>query len=74
MFFQQESLCLRLNSKWPTMAQIIETLDKAIELVKNDVIEDSGVYAFKSIDVDGKETSLSKYKNKLLLICNVASI
>ncbi len=31
------------------------------------------IYDFKMKDIDGKEVSLSKYKNKVLLIVNVAS-
>ena len=34
--------------------------------------QSDGIYGFTEIDIDGNEVSMSKYKNKLLLICNVA--
>ncbi|MDH5720557.1 MAG: glutathione peroxidase [Spirochaetia bacterium] len=34
---------------------------------------EDNIYAFSAKDIKGKETSLSKYKNKILLIVNTAS-
>ena len=61
------------------MSSAVSQLDSLINKIENtsemaEVKENNeGIYAFSEIDIDGNKVSMSKYKNKLLLICNVAS-
>lgn len=52
---------------------LISTVQNTQAMAEAKEEANDGIYAFSANDIDGKQTSLSKYKGKLLFVCNVAS-